>query len=150
MKEKGETLRKYYNINLLKWYFSDKISQEVTDRWPATNNIPWNPMESKIYFDKNAVEYILVLSTTTTRQTLETNRSLAQTCKRLRTVLEWREYKNPSCIYFQLLDDEVKKLSCMCKLSVGILRPVSWSQESNRRNHAKQELVIGMAPNERK
>ena len=37
MNEKGKTIRKKYDVSLLKRYFSDKISQEVAEENPATN-----------------------------------------------------------------------------------------------------------------
>ena len=105
MNKKGEIIRKNCNISLLKRHFLSEISQEVADRKPATNaNLrqkldcapvaeekPNGNLESKIHFEKlqdEIVENILILATTTTRQTPETHRSVVQTYKRLSTIPE--------------------------------------------------------------
>ena len=65
MNEECETLRKKYNIRLLKWYSSDGMSQEVADKKLATNSnqshklycmseaeeSPNRNLESNIYFE---------------------------------------------------------------------------------------------------
>ena len=110
MNEKDETRRKKYNVSLLTRNFSDEISPDVADEKPATNpnqphkldcipeveEKPNGNLESKGYFEKlpdEIVENILVLATTTTRQTPETYHSLVQTCKRFSTILERRKRK---------------------------------------------------------
>ena len=85
MNKKGKTLRKKYNVSLLKRIFSDKINQEVPNEIPVINSNqpheidctpeaeekPNGNLESKIDFEKlpdEIVENILVFATTITRQ----------------------------------------------------------------------------------
>ena len=69
MNEKSETLRKKYNVSLMKRYFSDEIRQEL-DCIPKAEEKAKEKLKSKIYFEKlpdEIMENILVLATMVTR-----------------------------------------------------------------------------------
>ena len=69
MNEKSETLRKKYNVSLMKRYFSDEIRQEL-DCIPKAEEKAKEKLKSKIYFEKlpdEIMENILVLATMVAR-----------------------------------------------------------------------------------
>ena len=69
MNENGGTLRKKYNVSLMKRYFSDKISQEL-DCVPKVEEKTKEKLEPIIYFEKlpdEIMENILVLATMVAR-----------------------------------------------------------------------------------